>query len=103
MPVVEYMVNYEYISTVLCENIDNPEMHCNGKCHLAKELDKSLSHKSPFQSEKPTILYEFIASQNYEAYFKRFYVINRKKNIVPFYFNLYKFLFSASVFEPPIL
>ena len=40
MPIISYAVNYEYISTELCENKDKPEMACNGKCHLKKELAK---------------------------------------------------------------
>jgi len=40
-PVIEYVVQYEYISKVLCENKARPELHCNGKCHLMKELAKA--------------------------------------------------------------
>lgn len=39
-PVMDYMVNYDYIVNTLCENRDKPEMNCNGKCHLSKELAK---------------------------------------------------------------
>ncbi len=41
LPVVEYMVNYDYISKVLCENKAKPKLKCNGKCHLMKELAKA--------------------------------------------------------------
>lgn len=37
---LEYKINFSYIANVLCENRDKPEMHCNGKCHLRKELEK---------------------------------------------------------------
>lgn len=40
-PVMDYMVNYDYIVNTLCENKDKPEMHCNGKCYLTKELAKA--------------------------------------------------------------
>ena len=36
--VVEYQVNKNYIAAVLCENKARPQLHCNGKCHLQKEL-----------------------------------------------------------------
>ena len=39
-PFVEYAINYDYISKVLCINKDKPEMNCNGKCQLMKELEK---------------------------------------------------------------
>jgi hypothetical protein len=38
--VVSYLKNKDYISTVLCENKNKPQMHCEGKCHLKKQLDK---------------------------------------------------------------
>lgn len=40
-PIVEYVVNYNYIVTVLCENKEKPQLQCNGKCYLAKQLEKS--------------------------------------------------------------
>lgn len=33
-----YHVNKEYIARVLCENRDKPQLHCDGKCYLAKKL-----------------------------------------------------------------
>lgn len=35
---VNYQVNYEFYSQILCENKDKPELKCNGKCHMMKEL-----------------------------------------------------------------
>jgi hypothetical protein len=37
----DYHINKEYISKVLCVNKSKPKMHCNGKCHLKKELSKA--------------------------------------------------------------
>ena len=52
LPVLEYVVNYEYVSKVLCINKDKPKMHCNGKCHLMKELAKASDAEKPFSSDK---------------------------------------------------
>ena len=38
LPVVDYVINYEYISKVLCENKAKPQLKCNGKCHLKKSM-----------------------------------------------------------------
>jgi len=38
---VYYHVNKEYISKQLCENRNNPQMHCNGHCYLSKQLKKA--------------------------------------------------------------
>jgi hypothetical protein len=44
-PVMDYAINYDYISKVLCINKDKPELKCNGKCHLMKELAKTEDDK----------------------------------------------------------
>ena len=36
--VINYQLNKEYIAKNLCENKNKPMMHCNGKCHLKKQL-----------------------------------------------------------------
>ncbi len=38
--VVDYQANKEYIMEFLCINRDKPELECEGKCHLAKNLKK---------------------------------------------------------------
>ncbi|WP_282637373.1 hypothetical protein [Sphingobacterium thalpophilum] len=35
-----FQVNRDYITQVLCENRDKPQMHCNGQCALMKKLKK---------------------------------------------------------------
>jgi hypothetical protein len=40
LPFINYSVNKDYIAKVLCVNKDKPMMHCNGKCHLKKQLNK---------------------------------------------------------------
>ncbi|WP_080056386.1 hypothetical protein [Spirosoma aerolatum] len=36
--IAQYQLNKEYIARVLCENRNRPELHCDGKCYLAKRL-----------------------------------------------------------------
>jgi hypothetical protein len=57
MPYLNYQVNYRYISTVLCENKAKPVLKCDGKCHLQKELKKSVEDPSG-NSSKITIQIE---------------------------------------------
>ena len=35
-----YQVNKKSITAAFCENKMKPAMHCNGKCHLKKELQE---------------------------------------------------------------
>jgi len=39
MVMFEFYLNQEYIVKNLCVNRDKPQMHCNGKCHLRKQLN----------------------------------------------------------------
>ncbi len=35
-----FLAHRNYIASTLCVNKSKPSMHCNGKCHLMKELKK---------------------------------------------------------------
>lgn len=41
LPLLNYAVNYDYIVKNLCENRTRPQLMCNGKCYVAKELSKT--------------------------------------------------------------
>ncbi|MGZ4033428.1 MAG: hypothetical protein ACXVPU_10980 [Bacteroidia bacterium] len=51
---IHYQLNKDYISKNLCENKNKPMMHCNGKCHLMKQLAEQSKKESnsPFQNLK---------------------------------------------------
>lgn len=81
-------------------------MHCNGKCHLMKEMAKAAESEKPLSSNKKdnskhpieelffqdiTIL---LATKNLDFY---------KKLIINNYSNLYTHEVSFRVFHPPIL
>ncbi|MDP5231457.1 MAG: hypothetical protein NWQ38_13780 [Cellulophaga sp.] len=56
-PIVEYVVNYDYIVNVLCENKDKPKLNCDGKCYLAKQLAKERNEngENPFEQRQTSI------------------------------------------------
>lgn len=41
LPYLEYCVNYDYISEVLCVEKDKPLSICNGKCYLSQQLKEA--------------------------------------------------------------
>lgn len=41
LPFLDYFVNYEYISEVLCINKNKPMSTCNGKCYLSQQLKEA--------------------------------------------------------------
>tara|TARA_R110002126_G_scaffold181407_1_gene330228 strand:+ start:298 stop:669 length:372 start_codon:yes stop_codon:yes gene_type:complete len=55
-PIADYVANYDYIIKVLCENKDKPELKCNGKCYLSKQLAKEAqeSEEVPYNSQDKT-------------------------------------------------
>lgn len=104
MPLVEYAVNYNYIVDTLCINKSKPEVHCNGKCYLSRELAKANDNaeSTPFSKVKNSgqkILDIYILPDITEV------TITEK---IPFFnFNFiykteYSFLFLKHIFRPPV-
>lgn len=58
VPILEYYANYDYISTVLCENKDKPYLECNGKCYLEKQLNKVNHDTHDHKSTIPSINFD---------------------------------------------
>ena len=46
-PVADYLLNKDFIAKTYCENKDKPQMHCNGKCHMMKQLKKAAEENQP--------------------------------------------------------
>lgn len=53
-PIVDYISNYDYIVTELCQNRARPELNCDGKCYLAQMLTESSrdQENNPFATGK---------------------------------------------------
>ncbi|GAB2767447.1 hypothetical protein HNQ93_000030 [Hymenobacter luteus] len=46
---VSWWLNQDYIARVLCINRDKPQLKCNGKCHLRKQLKVVAEHEKKQQ------------------------------------------------------
>lgn len=44
--VIDFKINQEYISQVLCINKDKPSLMCYGKCFLGKQLQEITDHEN---------------------------------------------------------
>ncbi|WP_430615432.1 hypothetical protein [Flavobacterium sp. JP2137] len=104
LPIAGFVVNYDYIKNELCENKDRPELHCNGRCYLKKELAKSLGETDllsvvsnstafPFQ-----LLY-FPATTDFALALPSLFPIDKKPNTPPQ--SRYHFDGIFSIFRPP--
>lgn len=99
-PILEYCFNYNYIVTELCVNKDKPQLHCNGKCYLMKQLKKQSTNNSSKKAQS-------IQLENYPIGFieiaeiaqpPHFY-FNQKPNYS--YLNNYAYLRENIPFQPP--
>ncbi len=103
LPVFDYIINYEYIANELCENKDEPELQCNGKCHLMKELakasedEKPISEKKSLHQETEVLFYQPVVDFTFKNdAFTAEYVQPAA------YANFYSHLAVVSVFHPPV-
>ena len=104
MVMIDFTINQEEIIQEHCENIDRPELNCDGHCYLKKELqsiDDNLllpgnsgnekTNKSHFNtdwySEVNSIAVGFIL-------FKEF-------NNTPTEKNLFSEVFKSKIYQPP--
>lgn len=102
-PVMNYVVNYDYISKELCENKAKPELECNGKCHLKAELANASEKSTPASNEsKSNFSIELLFLESLPSYsFHNIFV--EKEPVSNLYSKLYFRLNSTSVFHPPII
>lgn len=106
LPVIDYIINYDYISKVLCENKAKPELKCNGKCHLMKELAKASENEKPINSDKKDNSKQEIEVLFFQEIEIADFGINyglSKFSINANYSDTYAFLTNNSVFHPPII
>ncbi|WP_318640765.1 hypothetical protein [Flavobacterium ardleyense] len=101
LPFLEYVVNYDYITQVLCENKATPELECNGKCHLMKELAKASEVEKPLSSQKKSVVgFEIMFFQKIQE----FTVLTPNSTylvVSNYYFDNYTYLVLDTPFRPP--
>jgi len=101
-PYIEYAINRNYIAQNLCENKDKPQMHCNGKCHLAKQLKKAATEESKNHSSPRTTSLEDYSTLFTENSFSINFNPFKTYSEVKFnYSENYSFQYFFSVFHPP--
>lgn len=97
LPYLDYFVNYEYISEVLCINKEKPMSTCNGKCYLSQQLKEA--QQTEKQDKKiPTVEQERIPMIVYNSELPKFLitVLEAKQ-----YFQFYQFSIKDLSISPP--
>jgi len=95
-----YQLNKKFVAEKLCENKSRPKMHCNGKCYLNKQLEKSAEEQSSNKLAP-------IKLQNLEYIVEAFFTINttyRYSAINHFPISHTNIVngFHSSIFHPPL-
>ena len=100
-PFMDYVVNYDYISTVLCINQDKPELECNGKCALMKSIEKSTQEE---HNEQGVVKSEFqlLYHQNNQDLLVNSNLATQKKVVILSTENNYSYNTVSSLLRPPI-
>jgi len=100
-PMLDYVINQDYIAEFLCINKNNTTMNCNGKCYLMLELKKQSDEKKQnlpkIAMEEYPIGFVSIAKFNFKEETTTTYIHNFK------YQNLYSFINVKSCFHPPTI
>ncbi len=56
VPYIEYALNHEYISEVLCINKEKPQLECDGKCYLKARIQEEAQPQSEDRGTIPVAL-----------------------------------------------
>jgi hypothetical protein len=97
---VDYQIRYDYYVNVLCENQDDKELKCNGKCALMQDLKNV---EQPNSQEEPSIpsfiqIDYFVNQLDVDVERQEF----DEKNINVFHYsNFYKHALVAELDHPP--
>lgn len=101
--ILAFKVNQDYIAKALCENKDKPQMHCNGRCVLAKKLKQAEQNeeKQRAQSqEKANVL--FFCKMN-RLKVEECLLSLQRRDFNSFYLRFKPSSFSNDIFKPPQL
>ena len=102
-PVTEYVLNYSYIVTNLCENKDRPQMKCDGKCYLAKMFakDSEEEHKNPFAENRLMEICLFLYPNKTKSLKTSTENFNFKSRPADSYRDIHPFSLSSKIIQPP--
>lgn len=105
IPILDYVVNYQYIVEELCENREKPEMLCNGKCYLAKEMAKTAEESQPSKDNTKIAIVKlvdvFISEKQIRFIKTNEFTFEEKVEFA--YQNLYSFYYTSKPIKPPIV
>lgn len=103
LPLVNYAVNYDYIVKNLCENRARPQLMCNGKCYLAKELSKTEKQQSQQnKTVKISMIDAFIPKEiiSFTNFQNKYYISDVNFSEYQIHYHSHYF---TDIFHPPLV
>lgn len=99
---IDYTVQYDVYATELCENRDQPDLKCNGKCQLMKNIE-SVDANNDLPPETPNIsfLEQHLISDNQNIHLTMNNLQMDKQVVSPFWKNHYEFIYLSEIEHPP--
>lgn len=98
---LQYSINKDFIAANLCENVAKPQLQCEGKCHLKKQVEKNTDTPNPSgekSSGKVISIDCFLESDDSLSQICCF----SQGEFYSYYYNLYTHLHSSLIFHPPL-
>jgi hypothetical protein len=65
---IAFHFNQDEIAASHCENKAKPKLHCDGKCHLKKEIEKENNDKSPVNAKEKFEVLFFSEVKNWRTW-----------------------------------
>ncbi|WP_157761449.1 hypothetical protein [Chryseobacterium camelliae] len=102
LPLISYAVNYRYIVENLCENRAQPELRCNGKCYVFRQIAETGREHDTRDGRKILFPYidVFIAEEGI-CYFCGIAGTD-DRSISTFYSVRYLPILYSDIFHPPV-
>ena len=93
-----YELNKDYVATVLCENQDKPQLQCNGKCYLKKQIEKTSEKQEKNTGNEEIHIVHFVLPEQWNP---ASYTFNQTKEHNTRYIACAGTATVADVFHPP--
>ncbi|MBU2929741.1 hypothetical protein KO515_15995 [Winogradskyella psychrotolerans] len=99
---IDFKINQDFIAKILCINKEKPELTCNGKCYLTKQLKKAekQDQKQAPNSKKDRIEIVYYCYKNTFNNLTYKFSYTPKIN-TPYDNNHYTSVYLSRIFRPP--
>ncbi|QQV02079.1 MULTISPECIES: hypothetical protein [Chryseobacterium] len=101
LPLINYVINYDYIVENLCESRTVENSYCKGKCYVAKELSKAEKQSLNGQNIKIAGLDVFVSNEIFTLTETPFQPQTSAKLFVS-KSSLYNSEYFSRIFHPPL-